>query len=95
MMAPHTLKTAPRKAKTTFSLLMTAPNSLKTVPENVKDDFREFSDMLHSYGVALHPSAFYLFTLLPFYFSAKDINQVGSSRSAMAAEVGGSTSDLP
>ena len=57
-----------------FTFLMMAPNLLMTAPGNVKVGLHKMGDVFRHYGVALHSSAFYLFTSLSFYFSTGDGN---------------------
>ena len=55
----------------TFRLLKTAPSVLKTAPGNVKVGLRDFCDCRWYTGNHRQRagSAFYFFTLLPFYLS--------------------------
>ncbi len=62
---------SPLSKRPTFSLPKTAPNAPMMAPRIEMVDFHKSGDVSRYRGEPHHPCPFYLFTLLPFYFSIK------------------------
>ena len=58
-----------RNKRPTFSFLMTAPSAPQTAPSIAKVGLRELGETSLSSKETLRPHAFYLVTILPYYFS--------------------------